>query len=1077
VEEALPGRQGRLLFAFLLLERDRGASRDQLAALLWPENPPPTATATLRALLSKLRAGLGADAVRGTSELRIDLGKDAWIDVEAGFSAMERAGRAISGRAWRQAWSAAQVALSIASQHFLPGEDGEWIEDKRRELEDMRLVALERLARVALELGGSELVSAERCARALLEAAPYRESGYLLLMRALAARGNPAEAVRVYDRARALLRDELGIPPAPELRALNEQLVGAESKETLRRQAVRERVPLALPPLLAGSERTPLIGRTEALGSLIRRFDAALASGPCAAALTGEAGIGKTRLIGELARAIQDRDGAVLYGAAPRQPSPFQPYLDALRQFIGGVPAAGLARLRAIDPPVIARLLPELHEDLGLPPEPTADEEAGRARALAALTRTFEEIAGQGPVVLALDDMHWGDPASLQLLAHLLRTAHPVPLLVLVAYRSGEGPPALADALEQARRRAPIQRVELSPLTEQDVEALISAWAGTGAPTSFARDLHERADGNPFFIGQLLRHLVRAGAIDPDLRRWATAHDIFSLGVPHEVRELIELRLSRFDRRGREALNAAAVIGQEFTLAIVERVIGDTGNDALDALDAAIRAGLVVENGDPGGTLRFTHALIREAIYAQLSGARRGRLHRAVGAAIQSLHAADLAPHQEELARHFVAAARAGEDPMPAIGATLAAAEYGRRLFANEQAEAHYHTALELLEQRPDPNLRAQGREGLGDMLTIGARYAEAVEAYLEALANLPTRRPVERARIERKLGVAHMRARRDHAALEAFDRAEQALRPTGDSQDAVAETINIALDRLTLLYWQDNTAAMGAVIEQVSPSVDRHSTPIQRVRLINSTLVWEMRRRRFRLTQKSVDLARQALAATEATGDTIALAFARFLVGFALLWSDAPDQAVDHLEQAIDLSTRAGQVMYEARSLAYLSVAHRLRLSTGPTERNARKALDAATSAKTPEYQAIARANLAWVAARMGAAAAARDHAQFALNRFAEIPFQIPFFVPLALWPLIAVALTENNLAAATAYAERLLIPQHRPVSRPVATLLRAAIDCQAREPDQATRRLARALQLADGITLTTSVTTLAGR
>jgi DNA-binding SARP family transcriptional activator len=204
VERALPGRQGRLLFAYLLLERHRGVSRDELVALLWPSLPPPSAGLTLRALLSKLRDALGRTAVSGTSQLRVDLGDEPWIDTEVAAASVDRSDRALAVEAWREAWSAAQVAVSIASQRFLPGEDGDWVEEKRREVEDVRLLGLERLAKAALGVGGSELVSAERAARAIVEAAPYRESGYLLLMRTLAARGDPAEAVRVFDRARTL---------------------------------------------------------------------------------------------------------------------------------------------------------------------------------------------------------------------------------------------------------------------------------------------------------------------------------------------------------------------------------------------------------------------------------------------------------------------------------------------------------------------------------------------------------------------------------------------------------------------------------------------------------------------------------------------------------------------------------------------------------------------------------------------------------------------------------------------------------------------------------------------------------
>lgn len=989
----MPGRQGRLLFAYLLLERDRGATRDELVELLWPQGPPPSARTALRALLSKVRTAVGDHGVVGISKLGITLGEGAWIDVEAAIGAAQRCDLAVDAGAWREAWGAAQVALSVAGRRFLPGEEGEWIEGKRRELEDVRLTALEKLARVALELGSSELAAGERCARALVVAAPYRESGYSLLMRVLAARGNPAEAVRMYDRARTLLRDELAIPPSAELRALNEQLVGADltaTKAPVRAAGTRA---LALPPLLAGPQRTPLIGREEELARLLGGFEIASESGPCAATVTGEPGIGKTRLISELAHAVRDRGGLVLYGTATHAAaSPFHPFLEALGHHLGEALPADLERLRTIDPPVLARLLPELHEHSAtLASARTADVAAGATRTLAALARVIGEIAARAPLLLALDDMHWADPGSLELVAHVLRTAPRTDLLMVVAYRPGEAPVALAQTIDRAQRRAAVEVVELTPLSEREVEMLIGAWTGTGASRRFARDVHRRTDGNPFFIGHLLRHLVRAGAIDPHARRWASAADIWALGVPAEVRELIELRLAPFSERGRRTLDAASVIGQEFTLELLERVIADGGELALDTIDMALRAGLLVEDPEQPGAFRFAHALIREAIYAKLSTPRRGRLHRRVGEAIESLFAPELAPHDIELARHFVTAARAGEDPAPGIRHSRAAAEHARLLFANEQAEAHYHAALELLERRPDPNLHATLCEGLGDVLALATRYREASGCYLDALSDLPADRPTDRARLERNIGRMRMRLGDGEQAAEAFRRAERELGRARGSKSKSAETIELGLDRLTLLYWQGDTNAMRRVLTELEPLVAEHGTPVHQIRLLGSIRVQEMRRRRYRNTAAIVELARRELKAAELTGDPARIALGAFEVGFSLLWAERPEPAVGHLETAVELATQTADVMLQVRALAYLSTAHRRRLSQPDAERTARDALGVATAAEMPQYQLVARANLAWVAACGADAVAAREDAQAALAQFAELAFKMP--------------------------------------------------------------------------------------
>jgi tetratricopeptide (TPR) repeat protein len=268
----------------------------------------------------------------------------------------------------------------------------------------------------------------------------------------------------------------------------------------------------------------------------------------------------------------------------------------------------------------------------------------------------------------------------------------------------------------------------------------------------------------------------------------------------------------------------------------------------------------------------------------------------------------------------------------------------------------------------------------------------------------------------------------------------------------------------------------MSDEINRITPPLDQHATPVQRVRFFNSILLWENRRRRFNLTHTSVELASQALAATEATGDPIALALARFLVGFALLWSDSPDQAIDQFEQALHLSARLGHAMYQARSLAYLGIAHRRRLSTKDAERTADQALDAATAANTPEYEALARTTLAWVAACKGDNDRAREHANAALNLMTMFPYSLPMFPALALWPLIAVALTEDDIVAAAAHAEQLLDPNNRAVPSSVAKMLTAGIDCHTRDPAKATRDLSCALELADGITITTNTSPTTG-
>jgi SARP family transcriptional regulator, regulator of embCAB operon len=225
VEERLPGRQGRLLFTYLAVNRRRPATRDELIDALWPGEAPAGAETSLSALLSKLRSAFGAERLTGRSSLSLELGDDAWVDLEAASDALHRAESAVAREAWAEAWGPARVAQHIAKRRFLPGEDAPWIEEMRRDLEETYLRSLELAASASLGIGGSELDTAERTARALVKEAPYRESGHRLLMQALAVRGNSAEAVQVYERLRQLLRDELGVSPSAPTQALHRELI------------------------------------------------------------------------------------------------------------------------------------------------------------------------------------------------------------------------------------------------------------------------------------------------------------------------------------------------------------------------------------------------------------------------------------------------------------------------------------------------------------------------------------------------------------------------------------------------------------------------------------------------------------------------------------------------------------------------------------------------------------------------------------------------------------------------------------------------------------------------------------
>jgi DNA-binding SARP family transcriptional activator len=225
LEDRLPGRQGRIAFAYLTVHRLRPVPRTELLDVLWPARLPVAGEDALSPLVSRMRRLLGADVLSGRHELRLCLPDDARVDLETGLDALHSAESAVAQRDWWRAWTPAHIARGILLRGFLTGLDATWIDEQRDALQPRLASALECVGEVGLAIGGHELASAERAARALIRLEPYRESGYRLLMRTLLARDNVAEALRVYDDLRQRLARDLGAAPGPATQEVHRDLL------------------------------------------------------------------------------------------------------------------------------------------------------------------------------------------------------------------------------------------------------------------------------------------------------------------------------------------------------------------------------------------------------------------------------------------------------------------------------------------------------------------------------------------------------------------------------------------------------------------------------------------------------------------------------------------------------------------------------------------------------------------------------------------------------------------------------------------------------------------------------------
>jgi DNA-binding SARP family transcriptional activator len=225
IEDTLPGAKGRLLFTYLVLNRHRRMTRDELLTAVYGEDASSEQHPSLAVLLSKLRKVIGHEHLSGRAEIELLLPPGAFVDVEAAREGLHRAESHVAAGEWAEAWGPAGVAYHVARRPLLQGEDRPWLDDWRRRLGEVQLRGLECLAEARLGLGGPTLWQAEDCARQLIELAPYRESGHRILIEALERRGNVAEALLAYDRLRVLLRDELGVAPSPAVQAVHQRLL------------------------------------------------------------------------------------------------------------------------------------------------------------------------------------------------------------------------------------------------------------------------------------------------------------------------------------------------------------------------------------------------------------------------------------------------------------------------------------------------------------------------------------------------------------------------------------------------------------------------------------------------------------------------------------------------------------------------------------------------------------------------------------------------------------------------------------------------------------------------------------
>ncbi len=458
------------------------------------------------------------------------------------------------------------------------------------------------------------------------------------------------------------------------------------------------------------------LGRESELATIKSAVESSLSGQGSPIVVVGEQGIGKTRLVEEGAVYASLRGAEVLRGRCHEGEGmpPFWPWVQVVRAAIADMDPAELLAAMGSGAGDIAQIVPEVRERLpGLPAPPALEPEQARFRLFDSITGFMKNLSVKSPLFIALDDLQWADKPSLMLLQFLGHDLVGSRIVLISTYRDSDvsRQHPLTEVLSSLRRERLFDRIVLEGLSHPDVVELLTAFAQSELPPEgqvLAKNLHKATDGNPFFIEEVVRHLVETGSLHHREGKWATdlGNLEFGVGFAQGVRELIERRLSRLSERCNEVLADAAIVGQEFDASVLERVSGTSGGDVLDALEEGVHAAIVEESPSELGAYRFSRRVIRDTLYESLSATKRLRGHRRVAEALHEIYGAAPDDHAGLLAHHWHLALKAGADPEKAARYCLLAGERARDRMAFEEAVRDFERTVEA-------------QKGLGD---LGAR-------------------------------------------------------------------------------------------------------------------------------------------------------------------------------------------------------------------------------------------------------------------------------------------------------------------------------------------------------------------
>ena len=835
---------------------------------------------------------------------------------------------------------------------------------------------------------------------------------------------------------------------------------------------------------LAGS--APVVGREPEM-SVVRTALREVTSGAGSVLLiTGEPGLGKTRLVHECRKLFMAWAGAASgrlplwlegRGASYTSSQPFGLYQQLLSAWVGAAPEADeRLALAALERAMKAAFGPKADDDqvgllaqvMGLGSSVVAasvsrlgPEQLQQAR-FKAFMSLLSRLVSYGSTLVVLEDLHWADPTSLRLTEEIASLSMSSPLLLLLTRRPEPDPgvSALEAALGSASGLS-LRTIELAPLGDEAERDLVNTLLGGVAREDVSAFVRQGAEGNPLFLEERFASLMETGAlVKASDQKWRLEID-GQAELPEAIERLVRARVDRLAPAPRDAIVAASVLGPEFTLEALNAVTEPDGG-LLPAVSDLCSAGLVVRAANvPEATFHFRHSLIQEAIYKGLLRGHRARLHSRAAWGLEQASVGRLEEVAGLLGHHY---ALAGEAERAAHYLALAG-DGAASTFANHEARASYSWAIELL--GPDPANAVPVAEiwlKLGRLAWRLGQFEDSRTAFERAAELASADAVLVAARSLCLLAAVETASHRHEAALGALEAAEIKLQawPDQGSDEWADIWVDVQLERSNLHYWRNEPSAQALVLEQARPIVESRSSARQKVNFYQAVSTLRARASRYLIDDNILLDYRESWQAAVDAGLENELFYMRFGLGFALLWYGDFIGAQGHLEQTLEISRRANDKTLELRVLTYLCCAHLRQHNVEEVKALAPKGEALASELAFPEYAGMAKAMLAWAAWKQGLYIDAEALAGQAreLWRTCVVHYS---WCWAGLWPLVAVCLDDGRLEQAVGAARELLGPDQQRFPEALESAVQSALDTWDRgDTKLATKRLNRALDLA---------------